>query len=51
MDLTEQFRAVSWWFYEVDEVFVRWSSPFSDKVVEDLEVAAGSFAFYPPYRI
>ena len=44
MDLTERFRAVSWWFYEVDEVFVRWSSPFSDKIVEDLDMTCKPFA-------
>lgn len=44
MDLTERFRAVSWWFYEIDEVYIRWSSPFSEKVVADLDMTTKPFA-------
>jgi HAD superfamily hydrolase (TIGR01484 family) len=42
-DLTQRFSAVTWWFYEIDEVYMRWPNPFGQQVVADLDMICKTF--------
>lgn len=42
-DLSQRFPRVTWWFYDIDDVYMRWPNPFSQQVVEDLDMVCKPF--------
>jgi HAD superfamily hydrolase (TIGR01484 family) len=43
LDLTQRATEVSWWFYDVDDVYMRWPNRFTQQVVEDLDMICHPF--------
>jgi HAD superfamily hydrolase (TIGR01484 family) len=43
-DLSQRFPRVTWWFYDIDDVYMRWPNPFSRQVIEDLDMTCKPFS-------
>jgi HAD superfamily hydrolase (TIGR01484 family) len=50
LDLTQRCNEVTWWLYDVDDVYMRWPNSFSQQLVSDLDMLCHPFAQMNDYQ-
>lgn len=43
-ELSQRFLSVTWWFYDIDNVYMRWPNLFSRQVIDDLDMTCLPFS-------